>query len=791
MNTNTKLFFRRCPSISQSRHLFLLFVFVSFCSLLNAFTWHIKQDGTGNFTTIQEGINASADSDTVLVYPGTYYENLDFNGMNIVLASLELTTGNEQYIFTTIINGQRIESCIRIHNGETDAHIQGFTIQNGYGTQFWSRNGGGVLVHDYSTVYIANCIIKNNIAASGAGLYARHGFLNISGVTIKENSAHLGGACYLNDDSTLIFDPENRCSIYNNNAGRGADIYIQDTGHVNVIVDTFTIFGPSRFFAEFVDGSTLSFDIQNNWMELEPHDLYVAADGDDTNSGLTSTDPLRNISWAVRKIQADEQNPRTVHVAAGTYSWAANQQIYPFGCKEYVSVIGENMDNTILYNDYLLAAINGKNVVGTIEFSNFSIQNNPDNYTAAIMSLYDIDKVILSNIKIQNNSNINRIFTNEYVYNEYDNLIITDNITDGTHSGLSLAKNVGYLKSSIIKNNINISPDPHGCVVAMDLMAYDDFTIENCVFSENQTTTLDSRIIRITNHNGGDPNIKFINCLISDNSVGSGNVFQVFNYDGTSEFNNCTFTNNTTNNTPNNATIYAYGDITLKNTIIHNNTDYEIYMVDDTQYGYIYELNLDHCNIKNGEEGVYNMNNANIINWLDGNIEDDPLFLLSGDYPYQLTLDSPCVDTGTPDTLGLFLPPWDLLHNYRVWDGDNNGTAIIDMGCYEFGADEYPVGITNDQLPVTDYQLTNFPNPFNPETKIVFDLPESGQVKLEIYNIKGQKVKTLLDCYMSPGRSEMLWNSKDDNGKRVSSGVYFYRLQTPMKKITKKMLMLK
>ena len=76
-------------------------------------------------------------------------------------------------------------------------------------------------------------------------------------------------------------------------------------------------------------------------------------------------------------------------------------------------------------------------------------------------------------------------------------------------------------------------------------------------------------------------------------------------------------------------------------------------------------------------------------------------------------------------------------------------------------------------------------------TKIVFNLPESGQVKLEIYNIKGQKVKTLLDCYMSPGRSEMLWNSKDDNGKRVSSGVYFYLLQTPTKHLTKKMLLLK
>jgi flagellar hook assembly protein FlgD len=87
--------------------------------------------------------------------------------------------------------------------------------------------------------------------------------------------------------------------------------------------------------------------------------------------------------------------------------------------------------------------------------------------------------------------------------------------------------------------------------------------------------------------------------------------------------------------------------------------------------------------------------------------------------------------------------------------------------------------------------LSNYPNPFNPETKIVFNLPEEGNVKLEIYNIKGQKVKTLLDCYMSPGRSEMIWNGKDDNGKPVGSGVYFYKLQTPEKCFTKKCMLLK
>ena len=96
-----------------------------------------------------------------------------------------------------------------------------------------------------------------------------------------------------------------------------------------------------------------------------------------------------------------------------------------------------------------------------------------------------------------------------------------------------------------------------------------------------------------------------------------------------------------------------------------------------------------------------------------------------------------------------------------------------------------------DELPKPELTISNYPNPFNPETKIVFNLPEEGNVKLEIYNIKGQKIITLLDCYMSPGRSEMIWNGKDDNGKPVGSGVYFYKLQTPSKSYVRKCMLLK
>jgi len=308
--------------------------------------------------------------------------------------------------------------------------------------------------------------------------------------------------------------------------------------------------------------------------------------------------------------------------------------------------------------------------------------------------------------------------------------------------------------------------------------------MSNCIFSNNYSSSLFSGNIGITEVSYNISNKQISNCLFFNNTAVSEKNIRISG-EGTNIVSNCTFVDNTSSF----ATLNVKVNLDLTNSIMNNpENTYEIAL--SYYNGLVSELDVSHCNILGGEDAIYNQNGANIVNWLEGNIDEDPLFLLSGDDPYQLSELSSCIDTGTPDTTGLFLPPWDLLYNHRVWDGDEDGIAIIDMGCYEFGADSY-VDATENQIPNTQYQLSNYPNPFNPETKIVFDLPESGQVKLEIYNIKGQKIKTLLDCYMSPGRSEMQWNSKDDNGKRVSSGIYFYRLQTPTKIITKKMMLLK
>jgi flagellar hook capping protein FlgD len=88
-------------------------------------------------------------------------------------------------------------------------------------------------------------------------------------------------------------------------------------------------------------------------------------------------------------------------------------------------------------------------------------------------------------------------------------------------------------------------------------------------------------------------------------------------------------------------------------------------------------------------------------------------------------------------------------------------------------------------------KLTNYPNPFNPSTTIRYGLPEDSKVNLQVYNVKGQVVKIIDSGMKEAGYHEVIWNGDDSNGKSVSSGIYFYKLQTQDFTTMDRMILLK
>ena len=100
---------------------------------------------------------------------------------------------------------------------------------------------------------------------------------------------------------------------------------------------------------------------------------------------------------------------------------------------------------------------------------------------------------------------------------------------------------------------------------------------------------------------------------------------------------------------------------------------------------------------------------------------------------------------------------------------------------------------TNDLTSIKPQSMLaqNYPNPFNPTTNIKFNISTAGKVNLNVYNVKGQLVKTLMDAYVSAGEHTVTWNGVDNSNNNVSSGVYFYKLENNGKVEMRKMVLMK
>jgi len=120
----------------------------------------------------------------------------------------------------------------------------------------------------------------------------------------------------------------------------------------------------------------------------------------------------------------------------------------------------------------------------------------------------------------------------------------------------------------------------------------------------------------------------------------------------------------------------------------------------------------------------------------------------------------------------------ELTYRYRVGFVDSDG---------EFLSPEKEVYVPPREA--TLYQ--NYPNPFNPHTTISFFVPGPTEVLLDIFDSRGRRIKRLVEGPYPYGRHEVEWNGRDDHGRPVASGVYFYRLRAGKKEFTRKLTLLK
>ena len=164
--------------------------------------------------------------------------------------------------------------------------------------------------------------------------------------------------------------------------------------------------------------------------------------------------------------------------------------------------------------------------------------------------------------------------------------------------------------------------------------------------------------------------------------------------------------------------------------------------------------------------------------------------VVAEDSGYKIELSSSTIDLVFPDGSVLFTP-----RNFdgRSLDGvtASGGLALeLLQSAYKQMGQE----VSSAELPKAFALGQNYPNPFNPSTTIKYDIPEGSsdqQVRLNVYNIRGQKIRTLVDRTQGPGSYSVNWDGSDDGGRHVSSGVYFYRIDAGTYSATRKMVILK
>ncbi|NQV49529.1 MAG: T9SS type A sorting domain-containing protein [Candidatus Marinimicrobia bacterium] len=585
------------------------------------------------------------------------------------------------YLENVTIQGNSSDWGGGITSKKSKIKMRNVQILNNYAVE-----GGGINFWG-DTLIMTDCILRGNSANESAGgaiaLYDGIGIFK--NTTITDNyAAWSGGGIYLNAGE-LLFDSDERCNIYLNQAMIGNDLGTSEYSEIDVqliTLDTFTVMQPTEFHAS-VRG-TFSFDILNARLEQLSQDIYVDPLGDNTNMGITASEPLKSINVANSIILGNH----TIYLANGIYSPSTSGEKFPICMVSGIDLVGEAESDVIL---------DAEGEAGTFYFDN--------------------DNCELRNLTITGGTEGGVESRDSYL--TLDSVTVTGNTNSVGGGGLDLRNELTILNNVTITNNEAGSTGGVGS-------GHGHLTM-NHVLIENNTSNDGGGGLHVVHSTASLNHVTIIhNSITSSPMAGCGGI-------------------------------YNLATVTLNNSIVRDNIPNQINTRDNED-----RIDISYSNIQQNDGDIIG---EGAFNWLNGNINADPLFCNPIESEYQLAENSPCVG--------------------QAQDGSDMGA--FGVGCLN------PVNVEEDEfgLPIKFALNQNYPNPFNPTTTISYDLPEQSAVNLTIFNVQGRQIASLQDEQQPAGSYHIKWSGINQAGIPVSTGVYFARLNAGNFSQTIKMLYLK
>ncbi len=680
-----------------------------------------------DYPSIQQGINAATDDEIVLVQSGTYLENIDYHGKNIIVASLFFTTQDTAYISQTIIDGSQGGTVVTFDSGESqDAILSGFTITNGHSSTSGGGisciygstphldnlcitgnsaqyNGGGIICGGSASPSLKDVVIKSNSAGGdGGGIYCYNNCSpSLENVTISDNSSsyHGGGICCLQYCSPNL----NAVTISSNSANDGGGIFCAGKSNLNLLSVTIDSNSAIRGGGIFMNECSPIFS-----------ELIITNNTANIGGGIFC-DEHSDLNLSQSTISNNEATIRGGGISAN----ASNLIISGTNFKNN---LGESQGGALNY-------YNTPNTPGTFDVDIFNCLFE-DNVSYGASACVGIGKA-------QEDASIINI--------EIDSCSFLGNTADSRTALFVMSEDITLnISNSIFKYNTATK-----FAAGISISGFTQGKVTNCLFANNDAAKDGG------NYNSGgasvwsEASVDFINCTFADNTADYGSALTVGG-GGIAKTINCVFWGNSKGQIALDTYNDLGGIITIDNSIVQYGTD------------------------------SIQISSLSTLNWGEGNMDQDPVFIGSGNHPYQINDYSPCIDAGTPDTTALNLPEFDLAGEIRIFNDR------VDMGAYEWntfvGVNEFdPESFRGS----SKLKVQSFPNPFTTSTTIAYELQQPSTIQITIYNHLGKQVE-VMEKNQSAGKQQLVWN-----GEGMPVGVYFCVLKTESGIQTLKMIKMK